>query len=97
MFSKGTHFNPIAFLEAIHRLNDLYGTLSDDGVLEVPMDLASFASMLDGRKRVEAGADGKTKIFFKLYSHLVCSPPCGEMIEIINGDKYLRIDCLSDA
>ncbi|KAF7794597.1 hypothetical protein EIP86_005733 [Pleurotus ostreatoroseus] len=98
LFSNGTHFHPIVFLEHVHRLHEYNTNGFLDGQTAMPMELAAFAHMLDTRKRIVASQeDNKKTILFKLFSYLTCSPPNAELIEDHDGARYLRIDCMSDA
>lgn len=65
----------------------------------MPMELIAFARMLDDRKRIITSQDDekKTIILFKLYPYLTCSPSSTELLEEHDGDRYLRVDCMSDA
>ncbi|KAF7796643.1 hypothetical protein EIP86_007825 [Pleurotus ostreatoroseus] len=98
LFSNGTHFHPIVFLENVHRLHEYNANGYLDGQTAMPMELAAFAHMLDTRKRiVTSQEDNKKTILFKLFPYLTCSPPNMELIEDLDGARYLRIDCMSDA
>ena len=58
--------------------------------------LAQFRTMVQTREFVRYGDNGKKIIYFRLYDYLTCSPPCSDLIELHNGLRYLRLDCLAD-
>ena len=102
IFKLGTEFNPIKFLEAVHRLNEY--SVSEERMRTAPPELAAFAEMLDERKEVrivpsesasEAGSPAdRTVILFRLFDYLTCSPSCAELVEVHGGVRYLRMECL---
>ena len=48
------------------------------------------------RRLIHYGDNGTKTHFFRLYDYLTCSPPCTDLIEVHNGLRYLRLDCLLD-
>lgn len=97
VFNNGDGFNPLNFLDAVHSLDGQREKEQHHEITEVPMALVSFERMLAARKRIVTAADGKRRALFKLHPYLKCSPPCPEIMETVDGERYLRIDCMSDS
>ena len=71
VFSNGTEFHPLKFLETIRRLNEYSGSEEDKS--RTPPELAQFSKMLDERQEVRivpsgTGGPDKKVIYFKLYN-----------------------------
>ena len=99
VFSNGTEFHPIKFLEALHRLNGYSG--SEEDKLHTPPELMQFAKMLEERQEVrlepsDTKGPDKQVIYFKLYNSVTCNPPCTEIMRIEGDVHWMRIECLGD-
>ena len=100
VFSDGMYFHPNRFLAALHEMNEHQVAAVTSGIalqdVVLPMELAQFRTMVQTREFVRYGDNGKKITYFRLYDYLTCSPPCSDLIELHNGLRYLRLDCLAD-
>ena len=100
VFSDGTHFHPVKFLEAIRvlhekekrRLEAVPAMQAEGGgaVISSLEDVA-FSSMLHSRL-LELPQYGCS--LFQLFDYLTLSPPVPELIITHNGQDFLLIKCL---
>lgn len=92
IFSDGTTFHPIAFLAKVGEVYERVLVKKDSG--ELMMEHEAFARLL--LKRTLTSEDGS--VLFKMYDLEASESdktPEG-LIVLRDGDRYLRLDCLSD-
>jgi hypothetical protein len=90
IFTKGTHFHPLAFLSAIR---SLYEKVTDPGA-DITMEDEAFSDLLAQRLKVQD--DGSVR--FQLYDLELSSetPQCLIDEEEGSSSKYLRVHCLDN-
>ncbi|THH19481.1 hypothetical protein EW146_g1687 [Bondarzewia mesenterica] len=93
IFTKGSHFHPIAFLMTIREMYERVVIVGEGGAPEVTMEDEAFAKMLT--RRTVITADGR--VLFRLYDSLTLSPPMPDLVVEHEGKQCLRVDCLSDS
>lgn len=92
IFSNGTHFHPIVFLQTIKDLYEKF-VIQGANAVDLGTDYEAFAKLLT--RRTSTSEDGT--IYFQLFESLTLSPPIPEFIQTrADGKQYLRIDCLSE-
>ncbi|PSR71595.1 hypothetical protein PHLCEN_2v12525 [Hermanssonia centrifuga] len=97
VFTNGTHFHLLAFLEQLRRLYEKAivecDTASED------MESEAFFELLKARLgTMDVEKDGKTLQVpvFRLYSYLMMSPPLDQLVMTRDSKQYLRVDCLRE-
>lgn len=96
VFTNGTHFHPIRFISAVQELYERVIAAHSPGGASAMQDLA-FASLLRERTQVvPATEEQQSMVLFKLYSSLQMGSCPPEIIIERSGERYLRIDYLSD-
>ena len=90
IFTDGIYFNPVGFLTT---LREVYEKVVIDKVSgEAAMEHEAFAGLLFARTLMA----GDGSMLFKLYD-LDCPPSMPEgLLEVRDGMKYLRLDCLRE-
>ncbi|TFK79507.1 hypothetical protein K466DRAFT_505420, partial [Polyporus arcularius HHB13444] len=93
VFSRGTTFHPVVFLQEVQTLYERVIERTD----AVTMQDLAFASMLNDRSLTVPASDGQpAMILFKLFTlDLVGTFPQSLLVEY-DGHRYLRMDCLDD-
>ncbi|KAH9855088.1 hypothetical protein C2E23DRAFT_725157 [Lenzites betulinus] len=96
VFTSGTHFHPIRFIAAAQELYERVVMQNTPGGASAMQDLA-FASLLRERVQVLPATEGEPSMaLFKLYASLQLSSCPSEILIERAGEKFLRIDYLSD-
>jgi hypothetical protein len=90
IFTDGIYFNPVVFLTT---LREVYEKVVIDKVSgEAAMEHEAIAGLLFARTLMA----GDGSMLFKLYD-LDCPPSTPEgLLEVRDGMKYLRLDCLRE-
>jgi hypothetical protein len=88
IFTNGTHFHPLVFLDKIKEMNEKVVIEKASG--DLLMEHKAFARLLTRRMVV---LDDQL-VLFKIFD-LACPPSTAEVLIIVHeGDKYLRLECL---
>ncbi|THG92922.1 hypothetical protein EW026_g8156 [Hermanssonia centrifuga] len=97
VFSDGTHFHPLAFLEQLSQLYEK--AIVERDTTHESMESEAFFEMLKARlDTMDIEEDGKTMNVpvFRLYGYLTMSPPLEQLVLTRDRKRYLRIDCLRE-
>ncbi len=95
IFSAGTHFHPLVFLQTFRLLFEKLAIENADGA-DLDAELLAFAEMVHKRTITVDVDGGGQNVLFRLYDHLTMSPHFPQIVATHEGKQYLRIDCISD-
>ncbi|PIL33642.1 hypothetical protein GSI_04265 [Ganoderma sinense ZZ0214-1] len=96
VFTGGDVFHPAHFMEVVRRFYDRI-VINHSAPGALAMTDYAFAALLYDRTVIVPGLDGRpSKVIFKLFHSFKMAPGEAVVLDEHEGEKYLRMDCLSE-